>query len=284
MSRGQQAGSPGLNPPSEALAFPLLSAASWRWSRQGLAASQFQKTIKLREWTTRSLKRQNCFDFDPWGYHKWAMRVSGKEQSKSGITLSGDYAGDTDRGQRARRRSHGVGPLGHCSGRPHTVPLGVTPAAPVFRGSHPCSLFPHGITYTKQKPHVIQGSDHRRQGLPAGSTLLPHSRSPAAPLGAPAAPRDRRARRLLGTGEHLQLLGTREHGGSGGQASTEAWERACGGRGLGPGASAESGDPNHRLPAELPPDSRWDRREWLFKASRVLSDLLYRTSQHHGWI
>ena len=178
------------------------------------------------------------------------MRVSGKEQSKSGITLSGDYAGDTDRGWRARRRSHGVGPLGHCSGHPHTVPLGVTPAAPVFRGSHPCSLFPHGITYTKQKPHVIQGSDHRRQGLPAGSTLLPHSRSPAAPLGAPAAPGDRRARRLPGTGEHGGSQGQASTCSSWGQGSTEApGDR----RALRPGSEhvgAGGWDPGHPLSLE----------------------------------
>ena len=166
------------------------------------------------------------------------MRVSGKEQSKSGITLSGDYAGDTDRGQRARRRSHGVGPLGHCSGRPHTVPLGVTPQPP-FSGVHT-----HAVSSLMGSPTQSRNHTSFRGQITDDRAFL------RGPLSSPT------HGLRLPRWEHLRLPGTGEHGGSRGQASTEAWERACGGRGLGPGASAESGDPNHRLPAELPPDSR----------------------------
>ena len=98
---------------------------------------------------------------------------------------------------------------------PYSTPQG-HPHSPHFQGSHPCSLFRHGITYTKQKRHVSLGSEHRRQGPPAGSTLFPHPpQSPVAPLQAPEAsrqvsteaPRDRRAQRLPGTGEHRGFRG-----------------------------------------------------------------------------
>lgn len=206
--------------------------------------------------------------FIPWGHHKWTMRVSGTEQSESQIILSRGTTLATQTGARAPE-----GTAKACVSRPlrwpppHSTPRG-HPRSPRFRGSHLCSLFRHGITYTKQKWHVSLGSEHRRQGPPAGSTLFPHPpQSPVAPLRAPEASRqvsteasrDRWALGPPGTGEHWGL-------------------------GAGTQGTAEPGDLDDRLPAELPQDSWWVSREWLFKASRGLSDLLYRTLQHHGWI
>ena len=233
--------------------------------------------------------------FIPWGHHKWTMRVSGTEQSESRIILSqGDYAGNTDGGQSARRHSQGVWSLGHCGGRPHTVPLRVTPIVPIS-GVHT-----HAVSSVMGSPTQSindtslwgQSIDDRAplQGPLSSPTLLSLRWPRCEHLKLP----DRWAQRLPGTGEHrgsqgqasteasgdrwaLRLLGTGEHWGLQGQVSTEAW-------GWGPRAPTEPGDLDDRLPTELPPDSLWVSREWLFKASRVLSDLLYRTLQHHGWI
>lgn len=163
--------------------------------------------------------------FIPWGHHKWTMRVSGTEQSESRIILSRGTTLATQTGARAPE-----GTAKACVSRPlrwpppHSTPRG-HPRSPRFRGSHLCSLFRHGITYTKQKWHVSLGSEHRRQGPPAGSTLFPHPpQSPVAPLRAPEASRqvsteasrDRWALGPPGTGEHWGLQG---------QVSTEAWGR-----------------------------------------------------------
>ena len=175
--------------------------------------------------------------------------------------------------------------LGHCGGRPHRVPLGVTPVVPVS-GVH---------TYAVSS---IMGSPTQSR---TDMSLWGHSIDDRAPLRGPLSsptllslrwPRcehlklpDRWAQRLPGTGEHCGFRGQVSTGASGDRwalgppGTGEHW-----GLGAGTQGTAEPGDLDDRLPAELPPDSWWVSRQWLFKASRGLSDLLYRTLQHHGWI
>ena len=152
------------------------------------------------------------------------MRVSGKEQSESRITLS-----------RGLRRRHRQGPEGTAKAwglsatavaAPIQYPSGSPPQSP-FSGVHT-----HAVSSLMGSPTDSRNHTSFRGQITDDRAFL------RGPLSSPThglrLPRwehrgsgDRGAWRLSGKGEHLRLPGTGEHGGSRGKAST------CGSRGQG---------------------------------------------------